>query len=101
MKKINKNSKAEIKKEVEYVKEKLMHPRDQKKLIEKRMVRNNSKPLLDNFDFNPADYMDVNLLLNLEKTSAEKIIDRIIEKLTDNDTHYTGHGDGTNSSRIR
>ena len=101
MKKINKNSKAEIKKEVEYVKEKLMHPRDQKKLIEKRMVRNNSKPLLDNFDFNPADYMDVNLLLNLKKTSAEKIIDRIIEKLTDNDTHYTEHGDGTNSSRIR
>ena len=101
MKKINKNSKAEIKKEVEYVKEKLMHPRDQKKLIEKRMVRNNSKPLLDNFDFNPADYMDENLLLNLKKTSAEKIIDRIIEKLTDNDTHYTEHGDGTNSSRIR
>ena len=65
------------------------------------MVRNNSKPLLDNFDFNPADYMDVNLLLNLKKTSAEKIIDRIIEKLTDKDTHYTEHRDGTNSSRIR
>ena len=73
MKKINENSKAEIKKEAEYVKEKLMHPRDQKKLIEKRMVRNNSKPLLDNFDFNSADYMDVNLLLNLKKTSRKKL----------------------------
>ena len=65
------------------------------------MSRKNLKLLFYNFDFNPADYMDVNLLFDLKKTSEENIIDRIIEKPSDNDMYYIEHRGGTNSFRIR
>ena len=65
------------------------------------MTRKNLKLLFYNFDFNPADYMDVNFLLELKKTSEEKIIDRIIEKSPENDMYYIEHRGGTNSFRIR
>ena len=47
------------------------------------MATRNSKTVLLNFDFDPKNYIVIDLLLNLKKTSEEKTIDRIIEKLPD------------------
>ena len=53
------------------------------------MATKNSKTVLLNFDFDPKNYIVIDLLLNLKKTSEEKTIDRIIEKLPDdNDNLY-------------
>ena len=40
--------------------------------------------ILSKLYFNPKSYINVDLLFNLKKTSGEKIVDRIIEKLLDN-----------------
>ena len=61
-----------------------MHVRGRKKKFAKKMESNNSKMILPNFYFNPESYINIDLLFNLKKTSGEKIIDRIIEKLPDN-----------------
>ena len=47
------------------------------------MARKNSKTALLNFDFDPKNYIVIDLLFNFKKTSEEKIVDRIIEKLPD------------------
>ena len=57
--------------------------------------------ILENFDFDPKNYIDIDLLFNLSKTSEDKI-DRIIEKLLDdNDNLYTEHKASTNLFAIR
>ena len=61
------------------------------------MATKNSKTVLLNFDFDPKNYIVIDLLFNLKKTSEEKIIDRIIEKLPDdNDNLYIENREGTN-----
>ena len=61
------------------------------------MATKNSKTVLLNFDFDPKNYIVIDLLFNLKKTNEEKIIDRIIEKLPDdNDNLYIEHREGTN-----
>ena len=47
------------------------------------MATRNSKTVLLNFDFDPKNYIVIDLLFNFKKTSEEKIVDRIIEKLPD------------------
>ena len=54
-----------------------------KKNIGKKLESNNSKMILSKLYFNPKSYINVDLLFNLKKTSGEKIVDRIIEKLLD------------------
>ena len=38
-----------------------MHSRDKKKLLKTKLARNNSKIILLNFDFDPKNYIDVDL----------------------------------------
>lgn len=79
-----------------------IHLRDQKKLLKTKLARNNSKIILLNFDFDPKHYIDVDLLFDLRKTRRKRKIDRIIEKLPDNNSNlYIEHKEGTNLFRIR
>ena len=76
------------------------HPRDRKKVIERKMAKSNSKATIsDTFGFDPEDYLDKSLLFDLKKTSEEKIFDSIIEEIPDNDKHY--NREGTNAFHIR
>ena len=68
--------------EVQFFKKNPMYPRDRKKLSEKKIAWNNSKMILKNFDFDLKNYIDIDLLFNLNSTSEDEI-DRIIEKLPD------------------
>ena len=79
-----------------------MHSRDKKKLLKTKLARNNSKIILLNFDFDPKNYIDVDLLFDLRKTRGKRKIDRTIEKLPDNNSDlYIEHTEGTNLFRIR
>lgn len=49
------------------------------------------------FEFDPEECLDKLLLFDLEKTSAENIFNKIIEKLPDNDTYYIEHRHETNA----
>ena len=61
------------------------------------MARKSSETVLLNFDFDPKNYIVIDLLFNFKKTSEEKIVERIIEKLPDdNDNLYIEHREGTN-----
>ena len=43
------------------------HPRERKKLIEKKMAKKNSKSILSGtFDFDPEEYLDKSLLFDLK-----------------------------------
>ena len=55
--------------------------------------------ILKNFDFDLKNYIDIDLLINLNSTSEDEI-DRIIEKLPD-DNDNTEHKEGTNLFEIR
>ena len=67
------------------------------------MVENNSKLLLSGkCDFDPEEILDKLLLLNLKKTSEEKIFDLILEKILDkNNIYCIEHREGMNAFRIR
>lgn len=55
--------------------------------------------ILKNFDFDLKNYIDIDLLINLNSTSEDEI-DRIIEKLPD-DNDNIEHKEGTNLFEIR
>ena len=62
----------------------------------------NSKALVSDFEFDPEEILDKNLLFDLKKTSEEKILDRLIENLPEgNDQYCIEHREGTNSFRVR
>ena len=48
-------------------------------------------------EFDPEECLDKLLLFDLEKTGAEKIFDKIIEKWPDNGTYYIEHHHETNA----
>ena len=78
------------------------YSRDRKKVIERKMEKNNSKSIVSGtFDFDPEDYLDKSLLFDLKKTSEEKIFNAIIEKIPDNADYFIEHREGTNAFRIR
>ena len=54
-------------KKVETVGEKTLHPKDTKKLKEKRIARGNSAAILANFDFDPSNYINNPLIFDLKK----------------------------------
>ena len=55
------------------------------------MVSSNSKTILSNLDFDPKNYVDEDLLFDFKQTRQEKTIDRMIEKLSDdNDNLHIG-----------
>lgn len=63
-----------------------------KKTIGKKMVSSNSKTILSNLDFDPKNYVDEDLLFDFKQTRQEKIIDRMTEKLSDdNDNLHIEH----------
>ena len=56
------------------------------------MVSSNSKTILSNLDFDPKNYVDEDLLFDFKQTRQEKTIDRMIEKLSDdNDNLHIKH----------
>ena len=60
------------------------------------MTRNNSNFLLSStFDFNPEDILNKSIQFDLKRTSVEKILDRIIEKMPNNKKYYIEHREGT------
>ena len=66
------------------------------------MAKRKSKSILSGtFDFDPEEYLNKLLEFDLKKTSEEKIIGAIIEKLLNNDTYLIEHRDGTNVFCIR
>ena len=82
--------------------EKLMHVRDRKKLIEKRLARGNSTAVHALFTINPEDYVDKPLLFDLSKTTEDEIFDWLISNMsTDNNIYYIEHEEGSNVFRIR
>lgn len=55
------------------------------------MVSSNSKTILSNLDFDPKNYVNEDFLFHFKKASQEKIIDRMTEKLSDdNDNLHIG-----------
>ena len=89
-------AKKKVKKEdseesdVELIGKKPMHSRDLKKNW-KKMVSSNSKTILSNLDFDPKNYVNEDFLFHFKKASQEKIIDRMTEKLSDdNDNLHIG-----------
>ena len=78
------------------------HSQDRKKVIERKMEKSNSKPIVSGtFDFDPEDYLEKSLLFDLKKTSEEKFVNARIEKIPDNDKYYIEHREGTNPFYIR
>ena len=66
------------------------------------MGKNNSKAIISGtLGFDPEDYLDKSLLLDLKKTSKEKIFDAIIEKIPDSNKYYIEHREKTNAIGIR
>ena len=56
------------------------------------MVSSNSKTILSNLDFDSKNYVDEDLLFDFKQTRQEKTIDRMIEKLSDdNDNLHIKH----------
>lgn len=56
------------------------------------MVSSNSKTILSNLDFDPKNYVNEDFLFHFKKASQEKIIDRMTEKLSDdNDNLHIKH----------
>ena len=56
------------------------------------MVSSNSKTILSNLDFDPKNYVNEDFLFHFKKASQEKIIDRMTEKLSDdNDNLHIEH----------
>ena len=78
------------------------HSQDRKKVIERKMEKSNSKPIVSGtFDFDPEDYLEKSLLFDLKKISEEKFVNARIEKIPDNDKYYIEHREGTNPFYIR
>ena len=81
----------------------IKHPRERKKLLKQKMVKNNSKLLSSGkFDFDHKKFLDNSLLFTLKETSEEKIFDFILKKIPDkNDIYYIEHREGMKTFRIR
>lgn len=73
---------------------------NEKKLKKIRMARSNSL-LSSTFDFQPEDILDKSIQLDLTKTSEEKILDSVIEKLPNIDNCYAEHREETNAFLLR
>ena len=66
------------------------------------MAINNSDFLLSStFDPNPEDILDKSIYFDLKKTSEKKILDRIIEKMPNNDKYYIEHRERINTFCLR
>ena len=61
--------KLEKSRKLEIVGEKTLHPRDRKKLKEKRIAQGNLAAITANVDFDTSDYIDKPLIFDLKKTS--------------------------------
>ena len=94
--------KLEKSQKLEIVGEKTLHPRDRKKLKEKRIAQGNLAAITANIDFDTSDYIDKPLIFDLKKTSQGKIMARLIKCLPrTNGEFYIERKDGTSSFRIR
>ena len=66
------------------------------------MAINNSDFLLSStFDPNPEDILNKSIHFDLKKASEKKILDRIIEKMPNNDKYYIEHRKRINTFRLR
>ena len=68
------------------------------------MARNNYNFLLSStFDFNPEDILNrsIQSYLKKKKNSKEKILDRIIEKMSKDGNYCIEHREGTKAFRLR
>ena len=82
--------------------EKPLLPHERKKLKEQKIATANSEALVSDFQFNPEEILNKILIFDLKKTSEEKILDRLIEKISkDNGKYYIEHREGANSFTIR
>lgn len=70
-----------------------------KKFAQKKIAKKTPSQFCQvlSIEFDPEECLDKLLLFDLEKTSAENIFDKIIEKLPDNDTYYIEHRHETNA----
>ena len=84
-------------------KSQLIHPR--KRLQEKatKIAQNNSKLIGKNkYKFNVKEMLNKGQLFDLNKTTKDQIMDKIIEGLPkDNDDNYINHTPGTNVFTVR
>ena len=78
---------------VRFIKQVPVHPRGRIKRKEKEIIDKNTNSLLkDEFDFSPKKILNKVLLFNTLRVEHEVIMDKIIEKLPqDNDKYYTEH----------
>ena len=80
----------------------MQHPKERKKLREKRLARGNSAAVKALFTIDPEDYVDKPLVFDMSTTSEDDVYDWIISSMaSDNDIYFIEHEEGSNVFRIR
>ena len=81
---------------------KIQHPKDRKKLRERRLARGNSAAVNALFSIDRENYVDKPLVFDMNTTRVDDIFDWLISNMTsDNDTYWIKHKEGSNVFQIR
>ena len=78
------------------------HPKERRKIGEKRLTRGNSTAVNALFSIDPKEYLNKPLVFDLKSTGDEEIFDWLLSNISlDNDTYYIELEDDSNVFRIR